>query len=380
MKNKQIVLVKDSLKPYGGLEKYARYLGKAFTKRGFYTTYLTAEHESPDELSFANAVALKINARRAHLRIQEFDRECQKWRRKHSPEVFFGLDRLSWQTHLRAGNGVHRAFLQHKYQGKNLIAKCRRWLNPLHRSILQMEKSAFENPHLQVLFTNSNMVRQEILEHYHVDEEKVQVVHNGVEWHEFHEHFSSWLRDKPQIAKHYKLDPNICHFLFIGHGFQRKGLEQLLRGLALLRRKNYHLSVLGREKNLKHYQRLAMKLGISSHVTFHDQQTPVSSLYQLCDCLVVPSLYDPFANVTVEALAMGLFVISSKYNGGHEILTPETGLVIEELWNPASICEALKAALCRPKTWQNAKLIRNSVEQLDFSKQLNKFVDLCTVK
>ena len=43
--------------------------------------------------------------------------------------------------------------------------------------------------------------------------------------------------------------------------------------------------------------------------------------YQMADALVIPSFYDPFANVTVEALAMGLFVLSSKHNGGPEILT-----------------------------------------------------------
>ncbi len=53
--------------------------------------------------------------------------------------------------------------------------------------------------------------------------------------------------------------------------------------------------------------------------------------YQLADALAIPSFYDPFANVTVEALAMGLFVVSSRSNGGFEILDPSKGIIIENL-------------------------------------------------
>ena len=67
-------------------------------------------------------------------------------------------------------------------------------------------------------------------------------------------------------------------------------------------------------------QALAAKLNIQRRVTFFGPQKEIRPFYQFADALVIPSFYDPFANVTVEALAMGLFVVSSKSNGGHEIL------------------------------------------------------------
>jgi UDP-glucose:(heptosyl)LPS alpha-1,3-glucosyltransferase len=78
----------------------------------------------------------------------------------------------------------------------------------------------------------------------------------------------------------------------------------------------------------------------------------------------------------VEALAMGLFVISSRYNGGREVLNEESGAIIENLTDPMSMVEALTKALSRPKDPVRALQIRNSVKHLDFSNQLDKIVQL----
>ena len=81
--------------------------------------------------------------------------------------------------------------------------------------------------------------------------------------------------------------------------------------------------------------------------------------------------YDPFANVTVEALCMGVFVVSSKTNGGHEILQPENGTIIDSLHDPESIAAALEYAMAHPKTDLSARQIRESVKHLDFENQLS---------
>ncbi|MFS8563211.1 MAG: glycosyltransferase family 4 protein [Rhabdochlamydiaceae bacterium] len=164
------------------------------------------------------------------------------------------------------------------------------------------------------------------------------------------------------------------HFLFIGHNFERKGLRELLIALSQLKFKNFHLSVVGEDKNSAYYQTLAKKLGLFSQVSFWGKIENTLPFYQRADCLVIPSLYDPFANVTVEALAMGLFVISSATNGGKEVLTEESGVVIE---GNLSFVGALEYALSKPKTLLSSQKIRDSVKHLDFEVQLNKFCDLC---
>jgi glycosyltransferase involved in cell wall biosynthesis len=94
---------------------------------------------------------------------------------------------------------------------------------------------------------------------------------------------------------------------------------------------------------------------------------------------VIPSLYDPFANVMVEALAMGLSVVSSTANGGCEVLSAQTGLCIEQLFDPHSVAGVLLQALSRPKTKISAQMRRDSVKHLNFAQQLELIVNATLV-
>jgi glycosyltransferase involved in cell wall biosynthesis len=80
--------------------------------------------------------------------------------------------------------------------------------------------------------------------------------------------------------------------------------------------------------------------------------------------------------VTVEALAMGLTVVSSRFNGGKEVLSETSGAIIEDLLDPDSVATALQWALERPKNNALALQIRDSVSHLDFSRQIQTMLDL----
>jgi UDP-glucose:(heptosyl)LPS alpha-1,3-glucosyltransferase len=140
---------------------------------------------------------------------------------------------------------------------------------------------------------------------------------------------------------------------------------------------DFHLSVIGKDSEWQKYQALAQRLHLDQRIHFFGPQKDIRPFYQLADALAIPSFYDPFANVTVEALAMGLFVISSKTNGGHEVLQPHNGAVIGDLTNLDSIREALSDALRHPKTKDSALEIRQSVKHLDFSCQLHQLIESC---
>jgi UDP-glucose:(heptosyl)LPS alpha-1,3-glucosyltransferase len=295
--------------------------------------------------------------------------------KEHPTEIVLGLDRNRSQTHIRAGNGVHAAYLQSRLltEGRLKYGMC--LLNPLHREILRLEKEAFEHPALQKIFTNSHMVKHEIMERFSTDPSKIFVLHNGVEWKEMEEDFALWPMQKMAHCKRLGLDPNQLHLLFIGNGYLRKGLKQLLHALSLLKSQEIHLSIIGKDKHQPLYEKEALELGLRSQVRFFGSRTDIRAFYQIGDILAIPSFYDPFANVTVEALAMGLFVLSSKSNGGSEVLTPQTGLVIDNLQDVASIAESLHKALLHRKTSKTALLIRESVEHLNYQTQLKKLVE-----
>ncbi|MBX7065592.1 MAG: glycosyltransferase family 4 protein [Parachlamydiales bacterium] len=372
---RQIVLLKSRSNNHGGLEKYASRIANAFLEKGDKVTILT----TGDALSQSNipVFTTKTVPWPAFLRMEQFDYFVRRWLKKTKADLIFGMDRNRHQTHIRAGNGVHAAYLKSRFQTDSLFKACICHLNPLHRKILELEQAAFENPALQKLFTNSEMVKRQVLETYKVDESKIQVIHNGVEWHEMEKDFLEWQERKQEGLKKFLLDPNLFHFLFIGNGYSRKGLDRLLFAFSQIKHEPFHLSVIGKDNQMDMYRAKAIQLGLKDKVRFFGPSQEIRLFYQLADCLVIPSFYDPFANVTVEALAMGLFVLSSKLNGGHEILTSENGAVIEDLLKPDAIIKALFTAMKHRKSEQSALKIRSSVKRFDFSNQLKILMEAC---
>ena len=164
-----------------------------------------------------------------------FDKACAHYLKNNPSPIVLSLDRTRRQTHIRAGNGVHAAYLKHRAKEEGALKTLSFHLNPLHRALLRIEKEAFEDPYLKILFTNSHMVRREITAHYDISPDKIAVVHNGVEWHAMQTPFDTWQEGKSIALKKYGLDPSCFQFLFIGHNYRRKGLDKLLCALSTLK-------------------------------------------------------------------------------------------------------------------------------------------------
>ncbi|MDF2577750.1 MAG: WabG [Chlamydiales bacterium] len=361
----------------GGLEKYTRRIIEAFLKKGCDLTILTTG-KPQDIPTGCKVVALEKPFRATWLRLLQFDSWCRDWLSQNKMDIIFGLERNSYQTHYRAGNGVHLKFMQLRQQTDPLLKRFTTYLNPTHYILKNIEQKAYTHPDLKILFTNSYLVKGEILEYYpSVAPEKICVVHNGVEWEQWQFQFDIGLSKRTEICKQLKLDPTAFQFLFVGHGFQRKGLHFLLAGLALLNKteRNWQLAVVGQDKSRASFEALSARLGLQTQVKFYGSQSTILPFYQTADCVTIPSLYDPFANVTVEALAMGNYVVSSPYNGGKEVLNFESGSIIENLFEPEAVAVSLAQAMAHPKNFINAERIRNSIKALDFSNQLNMLID-----
>src|SRR5205814_4728258 len=98
--------------------------------------------------------------------------------------------------------------------------------------------------------------------------------------------------------------------LFVGSGFARKGVPALLEAMSALDRSSY-LLIVGRDKRQARYEHRARALGIAPRVRFVGAQPDVTPYYGAADVLALPTLYDPFPNVAIEALACGLPVVTS---------------------------------------------------------------------
>lgn len=371
-----ITLIKSDLSKQGGLEKYTWQIASDFCKKGSCVTILTTgSPTSPFPHPLLNIVSLPAKRGVGYLSILAFDKACQEYLHRHPTPIVFSLDRSRFQTHLRAGNGVHAAYLKTRKESEGLAKGISFSLNPLHQTILSFEKKAFEHPELKILFTNSQMVKQEVLTYYRTNPRKICVVHNGVEWEKMQLPFDKWPLVKESLLSQFALDKSCFQLLFVGHNFRRKGLEKLLYALSFIKQGAFQLSIVGEDKEQLYFESLCKRLKLSHKVFFFGKQLSPLPFYQMADAFVLPSLYDPFANVTLEALAMGLFTVSSKTNGGSEILTKENGSIIPNLDDSKEFSILLENLMNQRKTEARALQIRNSVKSFDFSNQLGKITE-----
>lgn len=94
--------------------------------------------------------------------------------------------------------------------------------------------------------------------------------------------------------------------------------------------------MVGKDKDQPRYQALAKSLNCEARVRFFGMQSETLPFYQMADGLLLPTLYDPFPNVILEAMACGLPVITTTGCGGAEfIVDGHNGYVCDALDIPA---------------------------------------------
>ena len=132
--------------------------------------------------------------------------------------------------------------------------------------------------------------------------------------------------------------------LFVGHEFDRKGLAELLAALALLPPDVVLLVVGGRSDSPAAWHELARQHGVAARITFLGSRSDVARILPVADAFVLPSRYETFGLVLLEAMASGVPVVMTPVGGAAEFLRDGVNgfLVTHE---PADIARGVAAAL-----------------------------------
>ena len=184
---------------------------------------------------------------------------------------------------------------------------------------------------------NSRLVRDEIVACYPGPAHQIEVVYNGLPAASFAP-AAPGLRERTRAG--WGMDPEDYAILFAGTGWERKGLADALAAVARLPGAlRPHLFVAGRGNPRPYLKRLSPHA--RSRVHFLGPVADMAAAYAAADVFAAPTLYDPFSNACLEALAAGLPVLTTRANGFGEILTPGRDGEVIDGGNPDALAAAL---------------------------------------
>ena len=228
----------------------------------------------------------------------------------------------------------------------------KRSLNLFDRSYAWVEKKGINRAKGPVIMAVSNLVKDELLKIYNIPESKLHVIHPGVSL----ECFSNANKEdfRYEIRLRHGLSMEDVVVLFVSMNFELKRLDLVLRGMAAVideekKNSNLKLLVVGKGDE-KQFKRLARDMGISKRVIFVGVSREVEKYYMAADIFAMPSRFDTFGLVVLEAMAAGLPVIISKNVGARDLVRHgSNGFVLSEDPSIIEIATSL-SSLLEPET------------------------------
>jgi len=184
-----------------------------------------------------------------------------------------------------------------------------------------LEKMVLKSSSL--LWAVSSLVKRSLIEDYGIQEDKVFVLHNGVDVEKYNMINGEKRRELRMILG---INEDTIVFTFVGADPYRKGFDKLLKTLNKVKLRNYIVLAIGfiPDTNI-----LNMSKGLNVKFLGRIEENHLVKIYGITDFIVLLSRYDPFSLVALEAMASGAIPILSPTTGASEIVRHgENGYII----------------------------------------------------
>ncbi len=350
----KILLLIEKFGAVGGAERQVAMLATALAERGHEIRVAAGEAGAPPP-----GVGVESLGTRGHV---EFAEAALRYAKEHPADVVHSFARTLSQDVLRLGGGVHAEYLRRMEAARSPIGRWfSRW-NPKERRILDLERRSFEPSASRLIQAVSEQVRDEVVRHYRVDPERIVVTRNAVDTARFHpglrEHRAAVLAELGLPAESFVV-------LYVGAGFRRKGLDRAIGAMAALPPRSQAVLLVVGGGSTSRYEAQAARLG--APVRFLGSRSDVERCYGAADALVLPTLYDPFPNVTLEAMACGVPVIVTRVAGTSEVIHDGVdSFVVEDPGEPREIAERLARLMRGRERDTMGRAARASAERRPF--------------
>ncbi len=359
-------------KDTGGMNVYVRDLTRELGRQGIHVDVFTRSQDEHvphvvHELGFGNRVVHVPAGPEIPLRKQELG--------QYIPSFIEGVSQFA-ETKQIAYDLVHSHYwlsglagekLADKWGGiplvqmfhtlgemKNRIAKTEDEREPAQR--IEAERGLLARADRIVVSTLAEQTQLRFL--YRAGERKLDIIPPGVDL----SHFYPISADEAKLFVGLKPDDRMV--LFVGRIEPLKGVDTLIQAMSCIKSKGLHrpvhLAIVGGEPDaspqdmsaeMTRLQRLCDDLGVDQTVVFLGKrgQDTLPYYYSAAEVVVMPSHYESFGMVALEAMACGAPVIASDVGGlGFLVRDGETGFTVPD-GDPQLLCEKLSLLLTDPE-------------------------------
>jgi UDP-glucose:(heptosyl)LPS alpha-1,3-glucosyltransferase len=329
----------------GGAERYTVDLAEGLRRRGHQVSLL-ASSLTPDLQSPQNVQLPAAGASRDGRYLRFLDRLDRHLATTQYQIVHAMLPvRRCDIYHPHAGIAAAAVAHGHlKYEGafQQVVSRVATRLNRRRQRFAEVERTLLTGDKPPMVLCLSNYVRRSLAEHYTLPDSRLATLFNAIDL----ARFDPAARPEARAAERQRLgiDPHKIVALLLANDFERKGLREAIRATAKVRDARLTLLVAGKQIP-KPYRALATKEGVEQ-IVFAGSTTDPAALYQAADFFLLPTRHDPCSLVVLEALAMGLPVISTVHNGACEIMTDgQEGLVLADPADIITLADAIRTML-----------------------------------
>jgi glycosyltransferase involved in cell wall biosynthesis len=235
----------------------------------------------------------------------------------------------------------HRAYLK-KYWGKTDSSGLRRQLRWIYHKF-QASVEPWNLHRVQHIVVPSQGLARELEQEYPCSKDKIHVFPNPVDIQRMRPPEAN---EREHFRQQFGLSSEDLVLAFVALGdFERKGLPLILEALARLDLSQIKLLIVGGEDDLvSTYQSRVKKMGLGKKVIFTGMQKDVRPYLWAADVFMLPSSYEVFPLVVLEAAAARLLLVVTALNGVEEFLRDgENGILVER--TAIGIAEGIRKVL-----------------------------------
>jgi UDP-glucose:(heptosyl)LPS alpha-1,3-glucosyltransferase len=269
-------------------------------------------------------------------------------------ELVFSFARTIGADILRSGGGAHATYLRAARRWRGAAGAFAMSCAPYHRAQMFVERRGFRAAELRKAIAVSDLVRDDLIRSFELPGERAVTLYNGVDLDQFRPRSDD--SDRREVRARHRIPENARVVAFVGNGFGRKGLGCLIDAWPRVGR-DACLMVVGSDRAAAAFRDRAARAGVAGRVVFVGSVPSVAPYFHASDAFALPSLFEPFGNVVMEAMACGIPALSSAMCGVAELMPPELReYVVADPGDPSELARRVEAMLAAgPEAGQLAR-------------------------